>query len=62
MATEHKSQEDEEPVVIDGAFIRAAATNAMSQFFRPITVVFELMKPNKLVVHRLRPGIQDDQE
>ena len=51
MAESHKPSENGEPVVIDHLFVRAQATQAMRQFFRPLTVVFEPMKPG---VHKAK--------
>lgn len=59
MSATQKS-DDEKPVVIDGTFVRAAVTNAVSQFFRPLTVVFERTDPSTFVVRKVkRPDDQD---
>jgi len=41
---EAQKEPHEKPVVIDRHFVRVQATQAMRQFFRPLTVVFEPMK------------------
>lgn len=53
---EAQKKPDEKPVVIDGRFVRVQATQAMRQFFRPLTVVFEPMKSaNHLPIDHKEP-------
>jgi hypothetical protein len=54
MSATHKSTDDEEPVVIDRAFIRVQATKAAVQFFRPLVAAFEQVGPNHYAV-RTKP-------
>jgi hypothetical protein len=54
MSAARETSEQEKPVEINRAFIRAAATNAALRFFRPITVVFEQTAPGRYVFRSLK--------
>lgn len=53
MSASHK--DEDKPVVINRAFIQAAATNAARHFFLPLTVVFDQVGPNRYVIRTRQP-------
>ncbi|HWA62581.1 MAG TPA: hypothetical protein VG939_14460 [Caulobacteraceae bacterium] len=61
MAHAHEASNDRKSVVVDKQFVQTQATQAMAQFFRPITLVFRQLRPNKWVVAKpSEPGVHEE--